>query len=70
MKKDENIGIKHLNFDILMAELMDCIDPLLYRNYITTDEKGRKIMYDEFLTTIYGTMDAVLLFWVKLITDL
>ena len=70
MITDDTIGIKHLNFDRMMAELMDCIDLLIYRKYITTDEKGCKIMYDEFLKAIYRTMDAVLLFWLKLSTEL
>ena len=70
MKTDDTIGTTLFNFDRLTEELLDCIDPLLYIKYITTDDKGCKIMYDEFLKAIYGKMDSVLLFWVKLSTDL
>ena len=48
---------------------MDLIDLYLYRNYITADEKGYKIMYYKFLKAIYGTLDSALLFWVKVSTD-
>ena len=54
----------------MMAALSAHIDPYIYRNYITKDEKGCRIMYAEFMKALYGTLDAVLLFWVKLSTDM
>ena len=53
-----------------MAEILDQIDPGIYRKYITIDGKVRKIMYAECLNAIYGTLNAALLFWLKLSTDL
>ena len=63
-------GSTYLNFDGIMAELLARIDPYLYRKYITTDQKGCKIMYAECLKALYRTLDAALLFWVKLRTDM
>ena len=54
----------------MMAALLAHIDPDIYRKYITKDEKGCRIMYAEFMKALYGTLDAVLLFWVKLSTDM
>ena len=56
----------HLNFDGMMAELLARIYPYLYRKYIITNKKCCKIIYAEFLKALYGTLDASLLFWVKL----
>ena len=63
-------GITHLKFDKIMAELLACIDPYLYIRYVTTDEKGFNIMYAEFLKSPCVTLDASIIFWFKLITDL
>ena len=70
MQTDDTSGSSHLEFDGMMAELLACIDPGLYSKYITTDEKFRKMMYDEFLKDLYRTLDAALLFWLKLSTDM
>ena len=67
---DDTSGSTHLKFDEIMAELLYCIDTYIYRNYITTYYKGRKIMYAECLKALYGTLDAALIFWVKLSTDI
>ena len=42
----------------------------LYEKYIQTDSKGKKYMYAECLKAIYGTLNATLLFWLKLSKDL
>ena len=67
---DDTSGSTYLKFDGIMAELLARIDPDIYIKYIATDEKGRKIMYAECLKALYGTLDAALLFWVKLSTGL
>ena len=63
-------GSTHLDFDGIMEKLLACIDPDIYKKYITTDKKGRKIMYYECLKALYGTLDAALIICVKLINDL
>ena len=55
-------GRTHLKFYRMMAEILDQIDPGIYRKYITIDGKVRKIMYAECLNAIYGTLNAALLF--------
>ena len=42
---DDTSGSTHLNFHGMMAELLARIDTDLYINYITTYNKGCKIMY-------------------------
>ena len=53
LKTDDSSGITNLKFDGMMAELLVHIDPNLYRKYITIYEKGRKIMYAEFMKALY-----------------
>ena len=66
----ETISNTHLKFYETMAELLDHIDPYLYRKYITTEEKGHNIMYDACMKDLYGTVDAELLLWEKLRADM
>ena len=49
-------GSTHLDFDGMMEKLLAYIDPYLYKKYITTDKKSRKIMYAECLKALYGTL--------------
>ena len=70
LKKDDSSVITHLKFDGTMAELLVNIDPYLYKKYTTIYEKGNKIMYAKCLKTLYGTLDAALIFWVKLSTNI
>ena len=70
LQTDDTSGSTHLKFDGMMAELLDCIDPYLYIKYTNTDEKGRKIMHAECLKALYVTLDAAMLFWVKLSNDI
>ena len=61
---DDISGNTNVKFYGMIAELLACIDPDIYRKYITTDEKDCKILYAERLKALYGTLDSVLLFWV------
>ena len=45
LQTDDTSGNTHLKFDGMMAESLAHIDPDLYRKYITTVDKGCKIMY-------------------------
>ena len=67
---DDTSGSTYLKFDGIMAELLARIDPDLYIKYITTYEKGHKIVYAKFLKAPYGTLDTSLILWVKLSTDM
>ena len=49
-----------------MVNLLEDIDPEYYKDLIFTDKRGRKCMYVEDKNTIYGTLEASLLFWGKL----
>ena len=70
MQTDDTSGSTNLKFYGMMAELLVPIDQYIHIKYITADEKGFKIIYSERLKALCGTMDAALLFWVKLSTDL
>ena len=70
LQTNDTRGITNMNFYGIMAELLASIDPDLYIKYITTYEKGHKIVYAKFLKAPYGTLDTSLIFWVKLSTDL
>ena len=49
-----------------MVTLLEEIDPEYYKVFIYADKRGRKCMYSEAKKTIYGTLEASLLFWGKL----
>ena len=49
-----------------MTELLAQVDPKMYRKYIITTRKGKKVMFAETKKAMYGTINASLLFWLKL----
>ena len=49
-----------------MVTLLEEIDPEYYKDFIYTDKRGRKCMYAESKKALYGTLEALLLFWGKL----
>ena len=53
-----------------MVTLLEEIDPEYYKDFIYTDKQGRKCMYAEAKKVIYGTLEASLLFWAKLLRSL
>ena len=69
-QSDGTSGSANLKFDGTMTELLAFIYPYIYRNFITTGYKSCKIMYDENLKALYGTLETALLFWLKISTDL
>ena len=52
-----------------LAEYLEMIAPEIYSPYIVM-EKGRKVLYCEAQTAIYGMLKATLLFYKKLRKDL
>ena len=53
-----------------MFTLIKDIYPEYYKDFILTDKHGRKCMYAEPKKAIYGTLEASLLFWGKLLKGL
>ena len=49
-----------------MATILEDIDPAYYKDFIYLDIRGRKCIYAEAKKAIYGTLEALLLFWMKL----
>ena len=52
-----------------MAELLTKLDPKLYRKYMT-NKRGRTVLYVELKKSLYGTLQAELLFWRNLVSSL
>ena len=49
-----------------MVTLIDEIELYYYKDFIYTDKLGRNCVYAEAKKAIYGTLEASLIFWVKL----
>jgi hypothetical protein len=64
------------NEDVIMvlegplAELMVKVVPSLYRKYITTNSKGKALLYVKMQKALYGLLRSALLFYKKLVKDL
>ena len=52
-----------------MVTLLEEIDPGYYKDFIYTDKLGRKCMYSESKKSVYGKLEASLLFWGKFQKD-
>ena len=59
-------GDVHIRIDGPMATLLAKIDPELYGPYMVKGRNGRSMMFAETKKALYGTVDASLLFWLKL----
>ena len=59
-----------MRLDGILAELMVKVEPSIYRKYITTNAKGKPILYVQVEKAVYGMMKSALLFYRKLIADL
>ena len=59
-----------MRLDGILAELMVTIAPNIYRKYITTNAKGKPVLYVQLKKALYGMMKSALLFYRKLVTDL
>ena len=66
-KGAEKVQIK---LDGPMVELLAKINPKLYRKYILLTRKGKPLLYGEAQKAIYGTLNASLLFYKKLVKSL
>ena len=59
-----------MRLDGILAELMVQVEPKLYRKYITTNAKGKPVLYVQLEKAVYGMMKSALLFYRKLVADL
>ena len=59
-----------LRLDGILAELMVKVTPYLYREYVTTNAKGKPVLYVQLEKAVYGMMKSALLFYRKLVADL
>ena len=59
-----------MRLDGTLAELMVKIAPTIYRKYVTTNAKGKPILYVQLEKAVYGMMKSALLFYRKLVADL
>ncbi len=60
--------LMHLNG--ILAELMVKIAPHMYRTFVTTNAKGKPVLYVQLEKAVYGMMKSALLFYSKLVADI
>ena len=53
-----------------LAELMVKVDPKIYRKHITTNKKGKALLYVKMNKAVYGMLRSAMLFYKKLRADL
>jgi hypothetical protein len=66
----DNDDFTIIRLDGILAELMVKTAPNIYRKYISTDQKGRPVLYLQAQKAIYGMLKSALLFYRKLVADL
>ena len=49
-----------------LCEMMVKVDPKLYRKYVTSDKRGKPVLYVQLYKSLYGLMRSALLFYRKL----
>ena len=52
-----------MQLDGILAELMVKIAPTLYPKYVTTNAKGKSVLYVQLEKAVYGMMKSALLFY-------
>ena len=59
-------GDTHIRIEGPMLDLLTKLDPSHYRKYIHTYPNGKRVLFAEIKKAMYGTLNASLLFWLKL----
>jgi hypothetical protein len=59
-----------MRLDGILAELMVKVAPSLYRKFVTTNAKGKSVLYVKLEKAVYGMMKSALFFYRKLVADL
>ena len=62
MQTDYDKGNINIKTEEAIVTLLEEIEQEYYKDLIYTDKRGRKFMYAEANKTIYGTLEASLLF--------
>ena len=52
-----------MQLDRILAELMVQVAPALYHKYVTTNAKGKAVLYVQLEKAVYGMMKSALLFY-------
>ncbi len=52
----------HLKLEGPLAELLTRVEPKIYSKFIAM-ERGKKVLYVQLTESLYGTLQAALLFW-------
>eukprot|EP00957_Ditylum_brightwellii_P186235 14177980-Ditylum_brightwellii.AAC.1 len=60
----------HMKLEGRLAELLVCTAPQVYKQYVTIDQKGKKILYMKLRKALYVCLKSALLFYRKLSGDL
>ena len=69
MQADVEGETVHMKLEGKMAEPLTKLNPKLYQKYVT-NEKGRTVLYVELKQSLYGTLQAGILFWRNLTSSL
>jgi hypothetical protein len=59
-----------MHLDGILTELLVKVALRMYRKFVTTDAKGKTILYVQLEKAVYGMMKSALLFYRKLVADL
>ena len=59
-----------MQLDGILAEMMVKIAPSIYRKFVTTNAKGKSVLYVQLEKAVYDMMMSALLFYRKLVDDL
>jgi hypothetical protein len=66
----DNLDYILTRLDGVLAELMAKAHPKLYCKYITTNAKGKPVLYVQLEKAVYGMIKSALLFYRKIVADL
>jgi hypothetical protein len=59
-----------MHLDRILAKLMVQVAPSIYHKYVTSNAKGKPVLYVQIEKAAYGVMKSALLFYPKLVADL
>ena len=59
-----------MSLDGILAKLIVQVAPALYRKYVTTNAKGKAVLYVQLEKAVCRMMKSALLFYCKLVADL
>jgi hypothetical protein len=66
----DNLDYVLMHLDGILAELMVQAAPSIYCKYVTSNAKGKPVLYVQLKKAVYGMMKSALLFYRKLVADL